>query len=95
MSEQQNGRHPPKGWGCACEAGDREAFEAAKTLPLESLAKQRRALDVALKVCAFIERAGIDADAPTTLEGLLLAMQMIGGPNGAADVVRYCSFRRD
>jgi len=94
MSEQQNDRRPPEGWGGACKAVHQEAFGAAAS-PLESLAKQRRALDVALKVSAFIEEAGIDANDPTTLEGLLLAMQMIGGPNGAADVVRYCSFRRD
>ena len=73
---------------------NREAL-AATALPLASLAKRRPALDVALQVSAFIEQAGIDADAPETLEGLLLAMQMIGGPQRAADTVRYCAIRRD
>lgn len=95
MSEQQMEHQPMVDWAKDMQAAHARAFEVAKALPLQTLAKQRQSLDVALKVCAFIEQAGIDVGHEATLEGLLLAMNMVGGPDRAALVLRYCSTSRD
>lgn len=41
----------------------------------------------------LIEKYGQHINNPVVLEGLLLAMQMVGGPKKAAQVVSYCAFK--
>lgn len=41
----------------------------------------------------LLEKYGQYADSPTVLEGLLLSMQMLGGPIAAANIIRYCAIK--
>ncbi len=47
--------------------------------------------DVALRVAKFVDdHYGEMAGHPNTLEGLWMAMQLVGGPFEAAKAMRYC-----
>ena len=51
-------------------------------------------LTVASAVVEFVvSEFGEDADSPAALEGIFLAMQMVGGPRYAAEVIGYCSVK--
>lgn len=46
---------------------------------------------VALSICGHLVELGLDRRDPSVLEGMFLAIQMMGGPAAAAQVVGYCS----
>lgn len=49
-------------------------------------------LEVGQELLQFLlGKYGQYVDSATVLEGLLLTMQMIGGPKRAATVIRYCA----
>ena len=51
-------------------------------------------IEVASALTTFIvTEFGEDADSPVVMEGIFLAMQMVGGPRQAAEVIGYCSVR--
>lgn len=68
---------------------------SANVVATSGLSHGAQALAVAQKVCAFVQESGFSPEDAATLEGLYLAMQMLGGPKQAAYVLRYCSFSRD
>lgn len=71
---------------------DQVAHEIQKQLQPEGSDSQLRPVDVAMAVRNFvIAEFGCDADSYVALEGLLLAMGMLGGPGHAAQVISYCS----
>lgn len=52
--------------------------------------------EVATEVSAFLtEKYGGNASSADVLEGLWLAMQMVGGPEAAARTISYCSVKVD
>lgn len=53
-------------------------------------------LEVAEDVTKFItEKYGESVIDPQVLEGMWLAMQMVGGPEAAARTISYCSVKVD
>lgn len=49
------------------------------------------AREIAVMVAAFVEdHCGQNCSDPAVLDGMWLAMQMVGGPGPAAAAMRYC-----
>lgn len=41
----------------------------------------------------MVSHFGVEAESPSAIEGMWLAMQMVGGPQQAAQVVSYCALK--
>lgn len=55
-----------------------------------------KCLEVGVKITEFVlTNYGENIDDPAVLEGMVLAIQMVGGPKLAAQVIRYCSLKVD
>ena len=67
-----------------------------KELIMNEENKDPHHLEVAIEVTEFLkQKYGKDIDDPAVLEGMWLAMQMVGGPRSAAAVINYCSVKTD
>ncbi|WP_153159640.1 hypothetical protein [Zoogloea sp. 1C4] len=84
---------PEQDWLNATTEARKHAFNVAAAVPPEMLKGMHKSVCVALQVCAFLQEKGFDGADPAVLEGLFIALQMMGGPAGAANVVGYCSVR--
>ncbi|MDD3328896.1 MAG: hypothetical protein PHW25_17580 [Zoogloea sp.] len=84
---------PVPDWLNATSEAHKRAFDVAAAVPPEVLKGMHESTCVALQVCAFLQEKRFDGSNPAVLEGLFLAIQMMGGPAAAAHLLGYCSVR--
>lgn len=79
-----NNKKVPKGFECATKKGVEPLDFKEPVMPME----------VAGEVTQFLlGKYGQHVESSVVLEGLLLSMQMLGGPRNAAQVVNYCAIK--